>query len=412
MQRLGLRRGAAAAAATALLVACAARGPHGRGAASTAPRRGSAFTDLRVDAALAAAAASHRVVVVDFFTKWCKPCKVMDETAWKDARVRAWMGAHAVGVRVDAEEDRSTAKRYDVRGFPTVLVLRADGTEVERLVGSRETAVLLAALDAAKDGKDAVTRAGELAAGGGATDPEAHLAYARALIAKDRPAEALPELLWCFDRGGDTPSFAETRLDDVVPRLGALAPKLPAAGVELRRRRDDATLALSAAGGAGAPSAAARDAAVRGARDVAALNLALGEATRTLALYDTLRAGGPATATGAEALLPLAAPLLADAHRYADLLAATGDVAALVTRTLEEHDAQEATLKAAGAKPASIDARRAAVVERLAVYYEALLGVGRRADADALAARLYALDGSSATRRLLERAAANAGAAE
>jgi TolA-binding protein len=37
--------------------------------------------------------------------------------------------------KVNAEVDTATAARYRVRSYPTILVLRKDGTEVDRLVG-------------------------------------------------------------------------------------------------------------------------------------------------------------------------------------------------------------------------------------------------------------------------------------
>ena len=78
-------------------------------------------------------------VLVDFTAAWCPPCKaiapILDELADEYA------GSLRV-VKVDVDENPSTARRFDVRSMPTLVVLR-DGAEVKRLVGARPKRVLL-----------------------------------------------------------------------------------------------------------------------------------------------------------------------------------------------------------------------------------------------------------------------------
>jgi thioredoxin 2 len=70
-------------------------------------------------------------VVVDMWAAWCGPCQmiapVLDELASEMAgRVRF--------AKLNVDENRATASRFNVRSLPTLLVLKA-GQELDRIVG-------------------------------------------------------------------------------------------------------------------------------------------------------------------------------------------------------------------------------------------------------------------------------------
>lgn len=93
------------------------------------------FHELPFDEALSWAEKAERPVIVDFFTTWCGPCKVLDRTTWKDPDVVRWLTEHTIALKLDAERETELAERYGIRAYPTVLVLDADGTERRRLLG-------------------------------------------------------------------------------------------------------------------------------------------------------------------------------------------------------------------------------------------------------------------------------------
>ena len=70
-------------------------------------------------------------VLVDFWTEWCGPC-VMMEGAIKDF-AKSYEGKVIVA-KVDATINPKLTKRYNVMGYPT-LMLFIDGKEVNRVVG-------------------------------------------------------------------------------------------------------------------------------------------------------------------------------------------------------------------------------------------------------------------------------------
>lgn len=85
--------------------------------------------------ALQRASGERKLVMVDFYTDWCRWCRKLDETTYADSRVRQALGS-VIAVKLDAEkEGRKDAVRYRVDGYPTVLFLDASGVEVGRIPG-------------------------------------------------------------------------------------------------------------------------------------------------------------------------------------------------------------------------------------------------------------------------------------
>jgi len=85
-------------------------------------------------AALSAARAAGKPVVIDFYADWCLPCKELDHKTFTDARVIQELDRF---VRVKADltvaEDATTkalTEQYAILGVPTIVFLDSDGTEV------------------------------------------------------------------------------------------------------------------------------------------------------------------------------------------------------------------------------------------------------------------------------------------
>lgn len=80
--------------------------------------------------------ASSKPILIDFSTTWCGWCKKLDAEVFPEPEVIAALSAF-VCAHIDAEkgEGPDLAKRYDVHGFPTLVIVDADGAEIDRLVG-------------------------------------------------------------------------------------------------------------------------------------------------------------------------------------------------------------------------------------------------------------------------------------
>ena len=243
------------------------------------------FRAIAFDAACAAAKSEGKLVFIDSYTTWCEPCKRLDKDTWTNADVGKLVGDKAVALKFDAEtEGREAAKRYKISAYPTLLLLKADGTEIDRIVGYREPAKFTEEFSAGVAGKPALVRAAEAVAsvpaeGRGAV--QARYNFAKTLAQNGKNQEALDQYLWCYDDGMvKEDSFGGVRVSFLTGELGRLAAKFPPAREALIARRDEAKARLLAN---------AQDR--RAPTEFSALNEALGDRAANMALFDQLPAG-------------------------------------------------------------------------------------------------------------------------
>ncbi len=72
----------------------------------------------------------------DFGAVWCPPCNLLNaEILENPARAGALAGLELVPLDVDRPESFELKDRYDVGGYPSLVAVAADGTEIDRLVG-------------------------------------------------------------------------------------------------------------------------------------------------------------------------------------------------------------------------------------------------------------------------------------
>lgn len=79
----------------------------------------------------------NKIIMIDFITDWCKWCVETDRKVYTNSEVSAFANANQINWKIDAEkgEGPELAKKYGVKGFPTIVFTNSDGEEIDRIYG-------------------------------------------------------------------------------------------------------------------------------------------------------------------------------------------------------------------------------------------------------------------------------------
>ena len=100
-------------------------------------QNGVKFEELSYEKALAKAKAEKKLVFMDCYTSWCGPCKMMLNSMFPKKEAGDFFNPRFVCVKYDMEkgEGIDLAKKFNVKSFPTFLLIRPDGTVQHRING-------------------------------------------------------------------------------------------------------------------------------------------------------------------------------------------------------------------------------------------------------------------------------------
>jgi len=269
----------------------------------------SPFLSLTFEQACTKAKKEKKAVFIDFYTIWCGPCHMLDNSTWKDKKVIALLKEKTVPLKIDAEANEKLASKYSIESYPSLVFIKPDGSEIDRISGYVTAEEFLPEAEGILSGKDALTRAREKLDAAGKNDPSARMDYAKVLSRIGKHEEALAEYLWCFDEGMKKNfAYYGVRLSFLLSNIARLGEKYPPALEALRQRRDAAKKQIQTGKGS-----------FNDAHELQALNQYLDEAHDSLDLYDELRTEHPDW----EIVDTLGAALLDDfreSHRYNDII--------------------------------------------------------------------------------------------
>lgn len=87
------------------------------------------------------AGSHHQPILVDFWADWCAPCKTI-EPVLKEVINELDGAVHLAKLEVDEGENMKLAGRYQVRGFPTIMLFHK-GEILDRFASARPKGFIL-----------------------------------------------------------------------------------------------------------------------------------------------------------------------------------------------------------------------------------------------------------------------------
>jgi len=100
-------------------------------------RKGKIAWNHKLSDALTQASSGDKLIIVDVVADWCGWCRQMETQTWTNSKV-VQLTQQYVFLRLNGEKERDgieLAERFQVDGYPTVMLLNADGTEFDRFEG-------------------------------------------------------------------------------------------------------------------------------------------------------------------------------------------------------------------------------------------------------------------------------------
>jgi len=80
----------------------------------------------------------NKVVLIDFYAKWCGPCKMQDPII---DGLKKKLGDKIEFKKIDVDEDGRLIDKYNIMAVPT-LIIEKDGKVFKKYVGVTETRIL------------------------------------------------------------------------------------------------------------------------------------------------------------------------------------------------------------------------------------------------------------------------------
>lgn len=79
----------------------------------------------------------NKLIFVDAYASWCGPCKTMSKRVFTQKEAGDYFNEHFVNLKIDMEkgEGPSLARKFNIRAYPTLIILDRQGQIINYIVG-------------------------------------------------------------------------------------------------------------------------------------------------------------------------------------------------------------------------------------------------------------------------------------
>jgi thioredoxin-related protein len=85
--------------------------------------------------ALKKAKMENKPVLLYFYSNYCTYCEAMDRNVLSDKNIKKSLATDVVYLRINVDDKRETAARYNIRGYPTTYLLDPVGKRIAVIPG-------------------------------------------------------------------------------------------------------------------------------------------------------------------------------------------------------------------------------------------------------------------------------------
>jgi len=103
------------------------------------------------------ASKSGRLMVMDFWASWCRPCKDMDVELWQNPETQKF-ATYFVGVRINVETEKSLVKKFQANSLPKVIIATVNGDIIWEQEGYDEANTFLRIFEALPSNVDELNK--------------------------------------------------------------------------------------------------------------------------------------------------------------------------------------------------------------------------------------------------------------